>query len=345
MKREDISHAVGNINTRHIQEAESYSRQNISFARKQFSTNKIVALVASVALFFTLAVPALAAADVQATYEILYAVSPKIAQELKPVRMHSEDDDIKMEVISAYISGDKAHIYISMQDMTGERIDETTDLYDSYSINRPFSSSATCERISYDEETNTATFLISITQWGQKKIGGKKITFTVDKFLSNKQEFHDKIPQIDLNTVNLSPQTQSGVDMRGWSFNGDISEKPEYTDYLTATSEGSFSPVDDVTVTGVGFIAEKLHIQAYYKNILETDNHGYVYLVNADGDEIKSEASVAFWDSERSGSYEEYIFDVSPNEINNYELYGHFWTCNSLTNGDWQVTFPLEYEE
>jgi hypothetical protein len=166
-----------------------------------------VALVASLAVCFTLAVPAMAAADVQVAYEILYAVSPKIAQELKPVRMSCEDDGIKMEVISAYINGDKAEIYISMQDMTDDRIDETTDLFDSYSINRPFSSSGTCERISYDEETNIATFLISITQWGQKEIGGEKITFTVDKFLSNKREYHDKIPQIDLSTVNLFPQT------------------------------------------------------------------------------------------------------------------------------------------
>jgi hypothetical protein len=74
-----------------------------------------VALVASLAVCFTLAVPAMAAADVQVAYEILYAVSPKIAQELKPVRMSCEDDGIKMEVISAYINGDKAEIYISMQ--------------------------------------------------------------------------------------------------------------------------------------------------------------------------------------------------------------------------------------
>lgn len=339
MKRENISYSLGNISTRHIQEAESYSLHN----RKRFSTKKIVALVASVALFFALAVPVLAAVDVQAAYEILYAVSPKIAQELKPVRMSSEDKGIKMEVISAYINGDEAHIYISMQDMTGERIDETTDLFDSYSINRPFSSSATCQRISYDKETNTATFLISITQWGQKEIGGEKVTFTVDKFLSNKQEYHDKIPQIDLGTVNLFPQTQSNVDIRGYSFRGD--ERPQYIDYLTATSQGSFSPVDGVTVTGVGFIAGKLHIQAYYDNILETDNNGYVYLANAAGDEIRREASVSFWDSERSGSYEEYIFDVTPEEINTYELYGHFSTCNSFTGGDWQVTFPLEYED
>ncbi len=350
MKREDISHAVGSISTRHIQEAESFSSQNISFVHKRFPAKKIVALVASLALCFTLAIPALAVVDVQAAYKILYAASPKIAQELKPVRMSSEDNGIKMEVISAYINGDKAEIYISMQDMTGERIDVTTDLFDSYSINRPFYSSATCERISYDEESNTATFMISITQWGGKEIGGEKITFTVDKFLSNKQEYHDKIRQIDLSKVNRSPQTQTDVNIRGWSTQRDISlddfsKGPEYIHYLTATSEGSFSPVNGVTVTGAGFIAGKLHIQAYYENILETDNHGFFRLVNAEGDEISSEASVSFWDSERIGSYEEYIFDVSPHEINNCTLYGDFWTCNSLTNGDWQVTFPLEYEE
>ncbi len=342
MKREDISDAVGNINPRHIQEADSYSAQKIFFATKRFPVKKIVALVVSVALCFSLAVPALAAANVQAAYEILYTLSPKIAQELKPVRMSCEDEGIKMEVISAYIKGEKAEIYISMQDMTDKRIDGTTDLFDSYRINRPFSSSATCERISYDEETKTATFLISITQWGQKEIGGEKITFTVDKFLSNKQEYHDKIPQIDLSIANIAPQTQTDVNMRGWSFSGNISQEPDYTHYLRAISEDSFSPVDGVTVTGIGFIDGKLHIQAYYENILETDNHGYFYLVNADGDEISSEASVSFWDSERSGSYEEYIFNVSPNEINNYTLYSHFWTCNSLTQGDWQVTFPLE---
>ncbi len=344
MKREDISQSVGNISTRHIQEAESYPFQNYSFSRKGFSAKKIAALVASVVLLFILAVPGLAAADVQAAYEILYAVSPKIAQELKPVRMSSEDSGINMEVISANINGDTAHIYISMQDITGERIDETTDLYDSYSINRPFSSSATCERISYDEETNTANFLITITQMGQKEIGGKKITFTVAKFLSKKQEYQDKIMQIDSNTVNSSPQTQSDVNIRGWSSSGDMSGNSKYIDYLKATSEGSFSPVEGVTVTGTGFIDGKLHIQAYYENILETDNHGYVYLMNATGDEIRSEASVSFWDSEKSGSFEEYIFNVTPSEINNYELYGHFWTCSSLTKGNWQVTFPLEYK-
>jgi hypothetical protein len=342
MKREDISNAVGGISTRHIKEAESHFSQNIYSTRKRFSAKKMVLLVAAIVICFALAVPALAAVDIQAAYEILYGVSPKIAQELKPVRMSCEDDGIRMEVISANIKGDKAEIYISMQDMTGDRIDETIDLFDSYSINRPFSSSATCERISYDEETRTATFLISITQWGQKKIDGEKITFSVDKFLSNKQEYQDEIPQIDLSKANISVQTQTDVKIRGWSFVDASGQKPEYIQQQLLLPEKHFSPADGVTITGVGFIDQRLHIQVYYDNILETDNHGYVRLLNADGDEINSEANISFWDSEQKGSYEEYIFDVSPNEISDYRLYGYFWTSNSLVRGGWQVTFPLE---
>ena len=57
-------------------------------------------------------------------------------------------------------------IYITMQDLTEDRIDGSTDLFDSYSINRPFDSSAHCERVRYDESTKTATFLITIDEWG-----------------------------------------------------------------------------------------------------------------------------------------------------------------------------------
>lgn len=125
-------------------------------------------------------------------------------------------------------------------------------------------------------------------------------------------------------------------------MSGDTSSKPDYTHLLAGNPALTFSPVEGVTVTDVGFIGEKLHIQVHYDNILETDNHGYIYLVKDGGVEIRSKASVAFWDSEQRGSYEEYIFDISPSEIQHYELCGHFWTCNSVTKGNWQVTFPLE---
>ena len=338
MNRETISRAVGNMDARHIWEAESERPQATLFARLRDSRRRVIALAASIALLFTLTVPALASADIQAAYEIMYALSPEMAQRLKPVSMSSEDEGIRMEVISASISGKTAEIFISMQDLTGERIDGTIDLFDSYHLRVPFSSSATCERISYDEKTRTATFLIHIALMENRAFSGRKITFIVRQFLSNKQEYHDTLPQIDWHTVSRTPQTQHDVNPRGGYGDND----PAQLAFLAVQPETSFSPVDGVTVTGTGFIDGKLHVQAYYENILETDNHGYVYMRHVDGSTIQGEPSVTFWDSERRGSYEEYVFDISPDELMNYEPYGHFWTCSSLTAGNWEVTFPLE---
>ena len=66
------------------------------------------AMVASLLLVFTMSVPALAAADFGPAYNLLYKVSPAIAQKLKPVSMSCEDNGIKFEVISAYVEGSEA---------------------------------------------------------------------------------------------------------------------------------------------------------------------------------------------------------------------------------------------
>ncbi|MBR4084630.1 MAG: hypothetical protein IKK33_10165 [Lachnospiraceae bacterium] len=78
------------------------------------------------------------------------------------------------------------------------------------------------------------------------------------------------------------------------------------------------------------------------EDILQFDNHGYIYLVGTDGKEVLPGSSIAFWDEERRGSYEEYIFDINADEINEYEIYGHFFTCQNLVKGDWKVRFTIE---
>lgn len=58
-----------------------------------------------------------------------------------------------MEVVSADIRGDTARIYITMQDLIGDRVDETIDLYDSYDIRLPFDGTGFCGKVGYDPNT------------------------------------------------------------------------------------------------------------------------------------------------------------------------------------------------
>lgn len=329
-----FSEAMSEVNDKYYEEAANYQY-------KKRGWTKWGTLAACLLLAFIMSVPALAAADFDPAYNLLYMVSPTIAQKLKPVRVSCEDNGIEFEVISAYVEGNEANIFVSVQDLEGDRIDETTDLFDSYSINTPFDCSSSCKNISYDTETKTATFLISISQWNEQDIIGKKITFSAREMLSNKQEYDDALPDLDTNKISTIPEIVEPTGI----FGGGGMDYQEVADNFCALKPMGIlsSPVDGVDITAMGYIDGKLHIQAKYENILETDNHGYVYFKNAKGEEIQCVANVAFSiDNEHQERYEEYVFDLLDVDLTEYELYGHFVTSSTHITGNWSVTFPLE---
>jgi len=305
---------------------------------------KPIIIVAMLMLLILTATPVLAA-NVPAVYELMYLVSPTVAQFFMPVQKSCENNGIKIEVASAYIHNDTAEIYITMQDRIGVRVDETTDLYDSYSINRPFDSSATCQRVGYDKPTKTATFLISITEWGNKKIVGDKITFSAREFISDKHKYN-KIPiAVDLTSIDNTPSTKqvSRSGGGGRKYKEYFPNSESKAKVLVPSVPMKF-PVEGVDFTGIGYVDGMLHIQTSVVNNLTKDNHGFFFLCDKNGNEIQSVYNVGF--SENSGSnnraYVEYVFDILQPEISQYSLYGTFVTGGLFTEGNWQVTFPLE---
>lgn len=308
---------------------------------KRISLKRAVALVAAIILCITVSVPVLAA-TVDPIYLMVYRVSPSLAQMLKPVQLSCEDNGIKMEVLSAAVYENEAAIYISLQDLTDQnRIDDTTDLFDSYHINRAFDSSASCSRVSFDEETGIATFLINISQWNDQEIGGDKITFYFTEFLSNKSKFEGELTELDLNSVAEANETQKPESFRGGGGKEFDYESRFDLKYLVPVDGGILSPVDGVTVTNIGFVEGKLHVQLYFEDILSYDNHGYIEMCDKNSNQAES-YHFSFWDDKKVGSYEEIIYDISPEDIENYTAFGYFVTCKNLTEGYWQVTFPLE---
>ncbi len=150
---------------------------------------------------FCSAVPVLAATGNELAYEVLYSISPVIAQKLKPVNASCEDNGIEMTVVAAEVDGNKATILVSMRDNIGERLDETTDFFDSYSIHTPYDQRGGCTLLSYDDDTKTATFMLTIEQMNRVLIPGDKITFSVSQLLSKKEHSNFKLTQIDTENV------------------------------------------------------------------------------------------------------------------------------------------------
>ena len=328
--------AIGEIDDDKIINAKLFT---VKTKKKSFKKSIVIAV--AVILCITITIPVLAI-TVNPIYELVYQISPGLAQMLKPVQMSCEGNGIKMEVVSAAVYENEAAIYISLKDMTDQnRIDGTTDLFDSYHINLVFDSSASCRRVSFDEETGVATFLINISQWNDQKIVGSKITFYFTEFLSYKNKFEGEITDIDLSKVTKVTKTHTPKYFRGGSGKYVNYEDRHKVNCLFPIDGGIASPVDGVTVTNIGFVDNKLHIQVYYEDIINFDDHGYITLYDKNGKKAEY-FDVSFFDDEEIGSYDEIIYDITPDEINNYTAFGKFITCSNKTEGFWQVTFPLE---
>lgn len=218
------------------------------------------------------------------------------------------------------------------------------EIYDSFSINRPFDSTAVCELAGFDVSAKKATFLITMNEWGNKNIEGDKITFSVREFLSHKTIYDNQYIPVSLTGIQPAEDTRP---VAVYGLGGpDVNQTDR--DNITALSPGSPRegfPIDGIDFTGIGYIDGKLHIQTRTENVLENDNHGYFYLKDRNGKEIKYDYSFNFSDNdEASARYCEYVFDIPIQTISSYSLYGYFVISGMKTEGNWSVTFPLETE-
>ena len=327
-------HCIDHVDPALIEKAEHFAP-----APKKHSFRRWAAVAACLCLCLALTVPALAAADNRFGYEILYQLSPTLAQRLKPVHLSCEDQGIRMDVMGANVHGDSVEILVSMTDETGDRLDETTDLFDSYDIRTPHDLICGCSLVEYRPETHSSVFLLNIQQMDHALLPGDKITFSIRRLLTGKQHDNIALPPIDLANVPEITERRSHVDSRGGGF----TEESEI-DFLPMAAQENIAVVPGITLTGCGMAEGRLHVQLRYDDILRTDNHGYPYLKAPDGETVFSSCDLAFWDESHTNSYDEYVFPAL-GDLAQYALWGEFWTCpQGSIEGNWQITFPLTEE-
>lgn len=339
--KETMESVLEGVDEKYLLEAARYRQEKKVFK----SARMIMKVAACLALVAALSVTSLSvatAAGMDSAYDMLYSINPSVALKLRPVNISCEDNGIKMVVEAISVQDDTAEIYISMQDLTGDRIDGTTDLFDSAGIESMYGCSITCSFVNYDEAEKKATFLVYQKLNDHKKIEGSKLKFSVSRFLSHKKNVEIQLSDIHLGQATVNPKTQTNVEIRGESGVASGQKQIAVNEFLTENEEQKFSPVDGVTVTAYGFVQNKLHIQVDYGDILKTDNHGDIFLKDREGNEIGCSKSVAFWHKDREGSYEEYVYDIGSEDLEGVSVWGWFDVCDTLTTGDWSVTFPIE---
>lgn len=341
MNEERLNRAVRGIRMPEEARKRLLLRLNEERPRRVVRLSKRPALAAVAAcLALALGLPVLAA-NVEPAYTLLYRASPAAAQYLQPVRESNEDNGIRMEVVSAAVEGDTAEVWVSLQDLAGSRVDETTDLFESYSIRSPADQSAHCELAGYDEATGTALFRLHITRADGKSWQGEKVTFSLKGFLSRRAAYEQVEIPLDLTRL---PQNAATMAVSFSGYAGTEGERPDIFDVLVPEEGRKNFPVEGFSLTGAAWATDGLHIQLAVKNRQQNDNNAEVYLLGPEGAKTFCDFLGCFREGEGENrvDYMEYVFYGTSGALADCRLAGDFYTAGLLTEGSWKVTFRLE---
>lgn len=295
---------------------------------------------AALAAALLLATPALAVRT-EAGYELLYRAAPAVAQFFQPVRKICTDQGVTMEVVGVRVEDDTAQAWITL---TGGTVDETTDLFDGWSFHLPFDQTGLCEWVGWDEETQTVTFLCTVqTMDGSPIPTGGKMTFSVRQLLTGREVLEDAAVDLDLLDLAAEAETAGPEPSEGIRFQTGGSGE---TDTILMLQPGPVlaEPASGLTVTAAGYAGGLFYIQLCRGDATLLDNHGWLWLEAEDGTRLEPlcSASFAVFDQGARRDYSQFGFDIPPEDLAGCALRGDFYTASALTEGRWQVTFPLE---
>jgi hypothetical protein len=302
---------------------------------KKRTIRRPLVIAAVICLCILISIPIMAT-FIPSINDLLRMVNPSIGTRLQPVEQYSEDNGIRMSVIAAMNDDDTAVFYLALQDLTGDRIDRSVDLYD-YFVRG--ASVFTHDLVDYDEATRTA--IIRMMAGGGRALEGKNLTVQLNSFLS-KKTYYDGItfPMALAEVTEEAPETMPSGRINGGGGDG-IKEIMENEDYPILKPKGekrSFNDeLDFVWITGIGYVDGMLHIQTQWAE--SVDNHGYIYLLDGDK-KIQPYATLNF---KLDGvKYSEEIFDIPPEALHNYTLAGYFVREGCYVEGNWSVSFEIK---
>lgn len=337
MRSDTFIKAMGNIDERFL-DVEAPKRK----IRRRWTA--WVAGAAAAVLLIACPLPVMTAFGSDEAYNVLYSISPRIAQDFKPVQKSCTDDGIEMTVISAKREGSRAEVYLTMRDTTGECPYGDWDLFDSYTFNFPYDMNGHCKFSDYDEDTNTAYFIVELETMNGRDMPKRKVTFSVRELLLGREKTMGDI-DIDMSSIPVEPEAVHRDDITGAGAYDYIPDSADYR-FLVPADDPICRPADNASLDAIGYVDGALHVLMRYEDVGHTDSHGWISLADRSGNEViaeKESVDFTYWyDDEHTDMCYEYIIPVDYDRLADCSLYGDFYTALDYRKGKWQVTFPLE---
>lgn len=297
--------------------------------------------------------------------------NPDFGKIVEPVGVYSEDEGIRMEVIGAQKYHNRAIVYLSLQDITGQnRLTEQSDFKDGFGIKmhpRPNEGVKGKDEVSstgsvswrtnmlyFNEDTNTIYYEFNITTDPDSPLADP---LELGSFLIyfDEKSFVDEPITISLTEIE-GTETIPIVKEQIWGG----SNMPDDLNQLTQSlMPGYYADMPhgekDQWVSALGMIDGKLHVQiGKFFNKEFGPNDAMLSLKDPDGNLISYDYSLVFLSDKKNNllnlenndygdaiyKYEEFVFPVSRENLNIYTLY-YTGSVYSGVEGNWKVVANL----
>lgn len=321
--------------------------------------------IAAIAMSFVLVASATAASLGNFDW-FIERFNPDFGKIVEPIGVYSEDKGIRMEVIGAQKYENRAIIYLSLQDRTGQnRLTEQTDFIDGFNVKMH---SQTKEGAKGGDEVLSAGM-----SWKQKMLYFNKdsntiyyefnITADPDTPLADPLELGSFLIYFDRKAYIDEPISVSltGIEdletipiekAQIWGGSNVPSDLSSLTEALMPGDYASMPHGEkDQWVSNIGIIDGKLHVQIgkiFNKEFGPTD--AMLSLKGPDGNLISNDYSLVFLSDKKNNlldlenndygdaiyKYEEFVFPVSSENLSKYTLY-YTGSVYSGVEGNWKV--------
>ena len=185
---------------------------------------------------------------------------PGLLKDLKPVNLHTIEQGIRMEVISALIRDQRLYVVFSAEDLEGDRLkaDPVITLEPSLDYN-----TSSLIRLDYDTEKQKKVTCLKEFELVYPAEADQKITLQFDGLGAREAKRVDLLPLLEKygkdaavtappENISLIPYDQPSVS------SADVSMYPEILDYTQPLEE---SMGGTLSLSGIGWIDNKLHVQ------------------------------------------------------------------------------------
>ncbi|QTE70044.1 hypothetical protein JRC49_09515 [Clostridiales bacterium FE2011] len=269
---------------------------------------------------------------------------PEIADQLKPINLSSEKDGIRLELISGAVKGDETWAVYSLQDVEGRYPEAVINGYADFDYMMGSVYTGESPLLYADEKEHKYYYCVRAQYEQPVDTNDRMVTFSMPFY---EAECSAKLDMLELLKEHgttgegiLSPELEPV-----YTAEGEVPrESKKVLDY---TKPLDIPVLDNVKLTGIGWIDGSLHIQFHNPDahgIGDRASNNWVVSMDYDSDYWTEDLfDGASWDENGDGAsdWQEEILNCTPETLEKLKPVVNMTVTDNIVDGDWEIRFPL----